>query len=81
MTVKSNYMIVIALLSGWLSNSVPVLQPAPSKPQSFLVKCNFSHALNKLRVTAMNFDWLIPLFAPVMTGRSNYFGFSFLAGI
>ena len=81
MTVKSNYMIVIALLSDWLSNPVPVLQPARSKTTILPCKMQFSHALSKLRLTATNFDWLILLFAPVVIGRSNYFGFSLLAGI
>ena len=38
---------------------------------------DFSRALNKFQIIARNCDWLIALFAPVVIGRSNCFGFGF----
>ena len=38
---------------------------------------DFSRALSELQVIARIYDWFIALFAPVVTGRSNCFGFGF----
>ena len=38
---------------------------------------DFSHALSKSQVIARNSDWFIALFAPVVIGWSNNFGFGF----
>ena len=48
--------------------------------QSDLVRAIFSRALRKLslQVAARNSDWFIALFAPVVIGRSYYFGFACL---
>ena len=78
MTVESNYVIVIATLSDWLKRLEPVFQPMRSKPKPIaLCTRDFSRGLSKLHVIARNFDWFIALSAPVVIGRSNYFGFGF----
>ena len=78
MTVESNYVIVIATLSDWLKRLAPVFQPMRSKPKPIaLCMRDFSRGLSKLHVIARNFDWFIALSAPVVIGRSNYFGFGF----
>ena len=48
-----------------------------SKPKP-IAPCtrDFSRASSELRVIAKNCDWFIALPAPVVIGRSNYFGFS-----
>ena len=38
---------------------------------------DFSRATSELQVIARNCDWFITLFAPVVIGRSNCFGFGF----
>ena len=38
---------------------------------------DFSRASSELQVISRNCDWLIALFAPVVIGRSNCFGFGF----
>ena len=38
---------------------------------------DFSRSLSELQVIARNRDWFIVLFAPVVIGRSNCFGFGF----
>ena len=38
---------------------------------------DFSRALSKFQIIARNYDWFIALFAPVVIGRSNCFGFGF----
>ena len=38
---------------------------------------HFPHVLIKLQVNARKSDWFTPLFAPVVIGRSNYFGIGF----
>ena len=40
---------------------------------------DFSRASSELQVIAGNCDWFIALFAPVVIGRSNCFGFGFLS--
>ena len=38
---------------------------------------DFSRASGELQVIARNYDWFMELFVPVVTGRSNCFGFGF----
>ena len=38
---------------------------------------DFSLAFNKLQVIARNSDWFIAPFAPVVIGRTSYFGIGF----
>ena len=38
---------------------------------------DFSRALSKFEIIARNCDWFIALFAPVVIGWSNCFGFGF----
>ena len=38
---------------------------------------DFSRALNEWQIIAMNCDWFIVLFVPVVIGRNNCFGFGF----
>ena len=78
MTVESNYVIAIATLSDWLKILAPVFQPMRSKAKTNLTMYAwFFRALSELHVIARNFDWFIALSAPVVIGRSNYFGFGF----
>ena len=56
-----------------------VLQPIENvkpKPMAPFTR-DFSNALSKLQVIARNSDWFIAMFAPVVIGRSNYFGIGF----
>ena len=78
MTVESNYVIAIAMLSDWLKRLAPVFQPIRSKTKTnrTMYAWFFPH-LSELHVIARNFDWFIALSAPVVIGRSNYFGFGF----
>ena len=48
-------------------------KPKPIAPRAR----DFSRALSNLQVIARNCDWFIALFAPVVIGRSNNFGFGF----
>ena len=50
----------------WDANPKPI---APGKRE-------YSRALSKLKAFTSNSDWFIALFAPVIIGRSNNFGFS-----
>ena len=79
MTVESNYVIAIATLSDWLKRLPPVFQPMRSAKPRPIAPCtrDFSRALSELQVIARNCDWFIALFAPVVIGRSNCFGFGF----
>ena len=78
MTVGRNYAIAKATLIGWLKNPAPVFQPMKSKIKTNrTLYARFSRALSELQVIARNSDWLLPLFAPVVIGRSNYFGIEF----
>ena len=38
---------------------------------------DFSHASSAIQIIARNCDWVIALFAPIVIGRSNCFGFGF----
>ena len=81
MTIESNYAIAIAKLSDWLINlALPsVFQPIRGKTKSNGNLCArfFPLLEQKLQVIARNSDWFIALFAPVVIGRSNYFGIGF----
>ena len=79
MTVESNYVIAIATLSDWLVRLAPVFQPMRSKTKTNPPPCarDFSRASSELQVIARNCDWFIVLFAAVVIGRSNCFGFGF----
>ena len=77
MTVDSNYAIAVAKLSDWFKNFAPVYQPMKRITNCDLHARDFSRALRKLHGIATNLDWFIALFAPVMIGRSNYFGICF----
>ena len=78
MTVESNYVIAIATLNDWLKRLAPVFSQLEAKPKP-IMPCthDFSRALSKFQIIARNCDWFIALFAPVVIGRSNYFGFGF----
>ena len=83
MTINlSIYTIQIPRLIDWLRYLAPVFQPAmrrKRKTQKPIAPCmhHFSPALSRLQVIAGNCDWFIVLFAPVVTGWSNYFGLGF----
>ena len=49
------------------------VKPKPIAPRAR----DFSRALSNLQLIARNCDWFIALFAPVVIGRSNNFGFGF----
>ena len=75
MTVESNYVIAIDTLSDWLKRLAPVFQPTRSKPEPIAPRMrDFSRAMSELQVIARNCDWFI-LFAPVVIGWRNCFGF------
>ena len=38
---------------------------------------DFSHTLSKFQAIALNSEWFIASFAPVVIGRINYFGNGF----
>ena len=78
MTVESNYVIVIATLNDWLKRLVPVFQPMRSKTRTNRVcMSDFSRTLSKFQIIPRNCDWFITVFAPVVIGCSNCFGFGF----
>ena len=72
MTVESNCVITLAMLSDWLKRLVPVSQPIAT------CTCDLSRALSELRIISRNCDWCIALTAVVVIGRSNCFFFGFL---
>ena len=71
MTVKSNHVIGEKISPSFSTNEKHI------QNQSHHVRVMFSRALSKLQVTARNSDWFIALFAPVVIGGSNCFGFGF----
>ena len=78
MTVESNYVIAIATLSDWPKRLAPVFQPMRSKTKTIrTMYTSFFPRFEELQVIARNSDWFIALFAPVVIGRSNCFGFGF----
>ena len=81
MAVESNYAIAIASLGDWLQNLAPVFQPIRSKFKPKLIAActrDFSRAFSKLQVIGRNSERFIAMFAPVVIGRTNYFGIGFL---
>ena len=61
---------------------VPLFQSMTSTPKTKHTLCClcmgfFSCTLSKLQLVARNSDWFIPLFAPLVFGRSNYFCISY----
>ena len=79
MTVKSNYVIAIAMLSDWLKDSCQFFNQWEAEPKP-IAPCtrDSSRALSEFQVIARKGDWFIVLFAPVdVIGRSNCFGFGF----
>ena len=78
MTVESNYVIAIATLSDWLKDSRQFFNQQDAKPKP-IVPCPraFSRASGELHVIARNCGWFKEVFVPVVTGRSNCFGFGF----
>ena len=78
MTVESDYVIAIAMLSDWLKRVAPVFQPIEAKPRPIaLCTRDFSRASGELQAIARNCDWFIALLFLVVIGRSNCFGFGF----
>ena len=78
MTVQSNYMIATATLSDWLKRLAPIFGSMRSKTKTNRTCTrDFSRALSELQVIARNCDWFIAMFAPVVIGRSNCYGFGF----
>ena len=77
MTVKKkNYAIVFIMQVTGLKSSRESFNQWKEK-QITPCTCYFSRALSELQVIAENCDWLIAVFAPVVIGWSNYFGFGF----
>ena len=68
MTVESNYVIAIATLSDWLKRLALVFHP---------MRIKTNRTTYELEIIARNCDWLIVLFAPVVIGRKNCFGWFF----
>ena len=61
-----------------LKDSRQVFNQWESKPKPIApFTRDFSRASSELQVIARNCDWFIALPAPVVIGRSNYFGFGF----
>ena len=78
MTVESNYVIVIAMLSDWLKRLMPVFQPMRCKTKTNRTICMyvwFSRVLGELQVIARNSDCFMELF--VVIGWNNCFVFGF----
>ena len=68
----------ITTLCDWLTELAPISQPMRCKKPKPIVSCSwFSRAWRQFYVFALNSDWFIALFAPVLIGPSNYFGFGF----
>ena len=68
----------ITTLCDWLMKRVPLSQPIRCKPKPTVTRSHvFSRAWRRLHVFALNSDWFIALFASVVIGQSNYFGFGF----
>ena len=55
-----------------------IFQPMKRKTKTnCTLSTPFFPALSKLQVIAMNSDWFIALFPPVVIGQSNYFAIGF----
>ena len=78
MTVESNNVIAIATRGDWLKRLAPVFQPmrCKTKTNRTIDTRDFSRASRELQVIVRICDWFMALFAPVVIGRSNCFGFS-----
>ena len=76
MTVESNHVIAIATPSDWLKTHASF---STNEKQNQ----NQLHHVHVIfpRYFARNCDWFIALFAPVVIGRDNSFGFGFLTVI
>ena len=67
---------------GDLKNLTAVFQPIITKTKTNCTSyAQSSRSLSKLQAIARHSDWFIPPFAPVVIGRSNYFGIGFLTVI
>ena len=78
MSVESNYVRAIVTLSDWLKNPPPVSKRIRSKSKTNCsIYVRYLQRLEMLHLIATNSDWFIALFAPVVIGRSNYFGTGF----
>ena len=62
---------------GW-QNSRHFFNQWEAKPKPIVTWSQaFSRAWRRLHELALNSDWFIALFASVVIGKSNYFGFGF----
>ena len=77
MTFESNYLIAIATLRDWLKRCEPFFSTNEKQNQNQSRHARVSRTLRELQVISRNCDWFIALFAPVMIGRRNCFGFGF----
>lgn len=80
MTSESNYTIANATLKVEIKNPHHFStndREEKTKTNRTLFARFFSHALSQLQVIAMNSDWFITLFSPVVIGRSSDFAISF----
>ena len=81
MTLESNNAIATDT-PGDLKNLTAVFQPIITKTKTNCTSyAQSSRSLSKLQAIARHSDWFIPPFAPVVIGRSNYFGIGFLTVI
>ena len=72
-------MIAIGTLSDWLKkDSRQFFNQSEAKPKP-IAPCtrDSSRTLSELQIITRNCDWFMALFAPVVIGRSNCFGFGF----
>ena len=72
MSVESNFANALFYLTA-LCNLLPKLAPN----QSRFAQTTFSCARRRLHVFTSGFDWFIVLFASVVIGQRNNFGFGF----
>ena len=64
------------MVCDWLTKLAPLSQPMRCKTKTNRPRSHeFSRAWRLLHVFALNSDWFIALFAPVVIGQGNYFGF------
>ena len=76
MTLKSNWQLLWLLIALKMSRQFFQWEAKP-KPMGPCTR-DFSRALRKLsQVAVRNSDWFIALFAPVVIGRSYYFGIAY----
>ena len=78
MTAEVNTRLRLLRLVIGLKDSRQFFNQSEAKPQPIAPHTrDSSRALSELQVVARYCDWFIALFAPVVIGRSSYFGFSF----